>query len=138
MLLYFFNSNFFLQDASPILVLFLHPSFAAIKQKLSISFRDQIMTLFLGGAPTSIYHFFHSSVVHHISGTIHHVIIIFVRLVNDDISRNFFIFPKLWFFGLLCDERQKNDLKLPISVCHVVYFRNWRWYHWDFWYTDVK
>ena len=37
---------------------------------------------FLGGAPTSIYHFFRlpsvcPSVAHHISGTVHHVIIIF-------------------------------------------------------------
>ena len=37
--------------------------------------------LFLGGAPTSICHFFHPSVhpsvAHHISGTVHHLIIIF-------------------------------------------------------------
>ena len=37
--------------------------------------------IFLGGAPTSICHFFHPSVrlsvTHHISGTIHHLMIIF-------------------------------------------------------------
>ena len=37
--------------------------------------------VFLGGAPTSICHFFclsvHLSVTHHISGTVHHLVIIF-------------------------------------------------------------
>ena len=64
--------------------------------------------LFLGGAPTSICHFFclsispficlsvHPSVAQHISGTIHHVIIIFGTLMqSDDISRCFFHFFKI-------------------------------------------
>ena len=34
-----------------------------------------MLWLFLGGAPTSICYFFRPSVAHHISGTVHHLII---------------------------------------------------------------
>ena len=53
--------------------------------------------MFLGGAPTSVCHFFRfsmsvcPSVAHHISRTIHYLIIIFgTHVKNDDISRCFF------------------------------------------------
>ena len=32
----------------------------------------------------------------------------------------------------------KNDLKLPVSVCHALYLRNCRSYHQEFWYAGVK
>ena len=40
--------------------------------------------------------------LHHISGTVYHLIAIFGPPVqNDDISRCFFIFLEIWFFVLL-------------------------------------
>ena len=65
-----------------------------------------IWALFLGGAPTSICHFFPQSVhlsacpsvVRHISGTIHHLIIIFgTHMLNDDIVFFYFFF---WLLGV--------------------------------------
>ena len=45
-------------------------------------------------------HFFRPSVTHHISGTLHHLIIIFgTHLWNDYISWVFFIFLEFPFFG---------------------------------------
>ena len=45
----------------------------------------------------------------------------------------FFIFSKFWYFWFIFGKRLKKDLKLPISVCHALYIRNCRSYHWDFW-----
>ena len=61
------------------------------------SFISQMRKWFFGGAPTSVCNFFCPSVcpsvVYHISGTMHHLIIIFGRYMqNDAISRLFFIF----------------------------------------------
>ena len=44
----------------------------------------------------------------------------------------FFIFSKFWYFWFIFGKRLKKDLKLPISVCHALYLRNCRSYHWDF------
>ena len=52
------------------------------------------MSIFLVGHP-SLHAIFstHSSIMHHISGTVHHVVIIFgTHVQNDDISRRFFHF----------------------------------------------
>ena len=67
--------------------------------------------LFLDEAPTSICHFFHPSVrqtvrpsvhpsvAYYISGTVHHLIIIFsTHVYNDDISRLFFNFLEILIF----------------------------------------
>ena len=54
----------------------------------------------------------------------------------------FFIFPKILIFWVFRGggggKRGKNDLKLPISVCHALYLRNCRSYHLDVRYTRVK
>ena len=44
---------------------------------LWLNFSILFSHVFLGGAPTSICHFFHLSVAHHISWTVYHLIIIF-------------------------------------------------------------
>ena len=50
----------------------------------------------------------------------------------------FFFFKKYFsFFGFQVNKRVKSDLKLLISVCLALNFRNCRSY-WDFWYTGVK
>ena len=49
-----------------------------------------------------------------------------------------FIFSKFWFFGFFFGKTVKNDPKLPISVCHALYLRNCRSYHWDFLHIGVK
>ena len=59
----------------------------------------------------------------------------------NDISSNFFHFSKIlifWVFRVAGGERAKNDLRLPISVCHALYLRNWRSYHRDLWSIGVK
>ena len=74
------------------------------------------LTIFLVGAPTSICHFFHPSiylfvnlsvcpsVAHHISGTVNHVINVFVKHVyNNNISRCFFLFLTLHISGTVID-----------------------------------
>ena len=35
-------------------------------------------------------------------------------------------------------KRAKYNLKLPISVCHALYIRNYRSCHQGFWYAGVK
>ena len=44
---------------------------------------------------------------------------------------NFSIFQNIDFWGF-SGKRAKNEVKLPISVCFVLYFRNCRSYHQDF------
>ena len=88
--------------------------------------------LFLGGAPAAICHFFclsvclsvHlsvcPSVLHHISRTVHYLILIFgTDVQNDDISTGtFFIFLKFWFLGLLWG-RVKNSPKWKVKITSV-------------------
>ena len=88
--------------------------------------------IFLGGAPTSICHFFclsvhpsvHPSVAHHISGTVDHLTIIFgTHMQNDDISRAvFFVFSKFWFFRLLGGKKGKKQSKITkkFSLLHSI------------------
>ena len=59
-----------------------------------------------------------------ISGTIHHMTVIFGAHVQNDICTKFFHFSKFWFLGFLGGWRAKSDLKLPISVCLALYLRN--------------
>ena len=75
-----------------------------------------------------------------ISGTVSHIIVIFsTHVQKDDISSNVFQFFVIVLLGdFRGGKRGKNDLKLPISVCHALYLRNFRSYHGDFWYTGVK
>ena len=47
---------------------------------------------------------------------------------NGDNYSKFFHFSKSWFLGFYGGKRAKNDLKLPISVCFVLYLRNCRSY----------
>ena len=68
------------------------------------------------------------SVALHISGTMHHMMVIYVMLVyNNNISRYFFIFSKFWFSGLKKKSIQCSQ-----------YLRNWKSYDHDFWCTCVK
>ena len=70
---------------------------------LSIIPPDSIC-IFLDGAPTSVSLFLsiRPSVMHHFSGTVHHLIIILVHMCKMMISPGvFFISFKCWFFGLL-------------------------------------
>ena len=70
-------------------------------------FLRKILFTFLGGAPTSICHFFRLSVrpsvclsvAHQISGTIYHLIVIFgTHISNNGISRCFFHFLKILMY----------------------------------------
>ena len=90
----------------------------SLKNMESINFR------FLGGACTSICHFFRPSislsVAHHISGTVRHLIIIYGTLMlNDDISRHFFHFFKILIFwavrGVKGQKTAQNDKKFCLS-----------------------
>ena len=89
---------------------------------------------FLGGAPTSICHFFCSSVspfilpsmVHHISGTVHHLNLIFGTLAyNADICRCFFHFFKILIFqvvsGIKGQKMAQNDKNY---VSYTSYLKN--------------
>ena len=49
-----------------------------------------------------------------------------------------FLFFRFLGGGRGVGKTAKNGLKLPVSVCHALYLRNCRSYHWDFWYTGVK
>ena len=85
--------------------------------------------------------YFCLSVVHHISGTVHHVIIIFgTRVSNDNISRHLFFF--LQNFDLSGYQRvktAKNGSKMTKNyVRHAPYLRNHTSYDCHFWYTCVK
>ena len=75
------------------------------------------------------------SVVLDVSGTIHHMIVIYCTHVwNDNTSRYFFIFSKFCFFRLLGAKRAKKWAKMTKNfVCHVPYLRNHTSY--DHWYT---
>ena len=65
------------------------------------------------------------SVPLHISGTIHHMIVIYdANVSNDDISRCFFSILN-WFSGLSRGLKGKKWPKMTkIYVCHTWYFRN--------------
>ena len=79
----------------------------------------------------------------HIWVSIYHKMVLFVTQVeNDEISRFFFIFLKLWFSGLLRgggrgvigQKMTQNDKKF----CLALYLRNCASYDCGFWYTFVK
>ena len=83
------------------------------------------------------------SVAHHISGTVHHLIVIFgTQIQNGDISRFLFHFFKNFdFLGCYGGKRAKNNPKRKItitSICHAAYLRNGIAYDHDFWYACVK
>ena len=59
------------------------------------------------------------SVGHYISGTIHHVIIIFCTHVQNDIVRRFLIFKNFCFLGAL--KRAKNSPKWKIELTFVTH-----------------
>ena len=67
-----------------------------------------------------------TSVIHHISGTVHHLIIIFgTRKWNDDISRLFFIFFKILIFWAVREWKGKEWPKIKNNyICHALYLRN--------------
>ena len=121
----------------------------------------------VGGAPTSIYYFFcssiHQSFVHHISETIHHLIIIFgAHVWNDDISRLFFYFFEILIFWAVREVKgqkiAQNDKTLCLLcfishyplwkgkkcskmrknyVCHAPYLKKRTSYDFHLWYTCV-
>ena len=90
--------------------------------------------LFLGGAPTSICYFFHlsvclrPSVMHGISGTLQHMIMIFGTLskmmISSDVFFKFFYFLILIFLAVRRVKGQKiaqNEKQLHLS-CFLVWF----------------
>ena len=81
-----------------------------------------------------------TSVMHHVSGTGHHLIIIFgTRMQNDDVQVFFFIFSKLWFFGLLRGQKGKKWPKLKNNyIRHTPYLRNRTSSDHNFWHTYLK
>ena len=80
------------------------------------------------------------SVAVDISGTIYHMIVIYVTPVqNDDVSSVFFIFSKFWFFGLLRGLHIKNWSKMrKHSVFRPPYLRNYTSFDsWFFIYSTL-
>ena len=76
------------------------------------------------------------SIMLHISGTIHYMIVIYGRHVqNDDISRHFFFnFSKFWFSGLLVGWKGKKWPGMTKnSIRCAPYFRNHTSYDCHFW-----
>ena len=72
-----------------------------------------------------------------ISGTIHHLIIIFGTRVKWWYLQVFFSF--FWFFWLVGGKRAKKPkMKNKNCMCHVPYITNSVAYDHDFWYTCVK
>ena len=82
----------------------------------------------------------HPSVAHYIWGTVHHVIIIFVTHVQNDISWVFLIFFLILIFRAVMGAKgqkiaQNEKWKLHSSRA---YLRNSIAFDHDFWYTRVK
>ena len=112
-------------------------------------------SVFLGGAPSSMCQFpsvrpsvclsvrpsVRPSVTHHISRTVHHLMIVFITHVqNDDISRRLFHFCEIFIFWAV---RGVKGQKLPKMknhnyIRHVPNLRNSIANDHDFWYTCVK
>ena len=81
------------------------------------------------------------SVAYHISGTIHHLIIICgTHVLNDDISMQFFsFFLNFRFLGCYGGKRAKISPKWKNNyICHTSYVRNSTVFDYNFWYTFVK
>ena len=78
--------------------------------------------------------------MHHISGTVKHMITIFGTLaLNADISRVFFTFLKFSFLGLLGVKGQKLSKMKNNYIRHKSYLRTvYKAYNHDFQYTFVK
>ena len=80
------------------------------------------------------------SVLLHISGTIHHVMVIYgTHVYNDNISRIFFHFSKLWYLeslgwvkGQKMTQNNKN-FSVSLLISGTIHHMNC-----DFWYTWVK
>ena len=105
--------------------------------------------IFLVEAPTSIYHFFLSSVhlfigltlAHHISGTVHHLIIIlFTQVWNDNIFGFVFFFFLILVFQTVSGVKVQKMPKMKNNnyTCRMPYLRNSIAYDHDFWYTFVE
>ena len=109
---------------------------------------------YLGGAPTSIYHFFRLSVPLSVRLSVRPSVRRAPYLRNHAPSdHNFwytdvkwwylqvfsFTFLKFWFFGALGEERGKKWPKMKNNyIRYVPYLRNSIAYDHDFWYTCVK
>ena len=79
------------------------------------------------------------SVTHHMSGTVHHLIIIFGTHVWNDISRLFFHFFEILIFQAVRGVTAKNSPKWKISyICHVAYLRDSTAFDYDFSYNCVE
>ena len=102
---------------------------------------------FLGGAPTSISHFFRPSVLPSVrpsvtpcnSWTKYDMSMIFgTHVQNHNISaRDFSFFKNFDFSGHKWGKRGKNGPKWAKSLSGI-YLRNKMWYDCDFWYTSTK
>ena len=84
-----------------------------------------------------------TSVTHHISGTVHHLIIIFGTHFKMMISPGlfFFIFSKFWFFRVLGELKGKNSPKWEITIASVTDHISGTIHHLsdhNFWYTYAK
>ena len=78
------------------------------------------------------------STVPYISGTTHHMILIFgthKRIISPGFFSHFF---QILIVGVNSGKRAKNDPWLPISSCPTLYLKNCRSYRQDFCYTGVK
>ena len=84
------------------------------------------MSFFLSVCP-SIHPSIHPSVAYHISGTVHHLIIIFGTHVNWCYLQEFFSFS-FWFFGLFC-KKQKISPKWKIKITSVTCYISGTVYH---------
>ena len=77
----------------------------------------------------------------HISVRVRHIIMIFGTLVlNDDISRKFFRFFKVFIFRAVrrVTGQKIAQMKNTNFICHAPYFRNSIVYDHGFRYTCVK
>ena len=82
---------------------------------------------FLGVTPTSMCHFFHPSVVHHFSGTIHHLIIIFGTRVKWWYLQDFFFhFYEILIFWA---GRGVKGPKWKITITSVMHHISGTLYH---------
>ena len=82
-----------------------------------------------------------TSIMHHISGTVWHIVIIFGNYCKMMISPGmFFIFAKFWFFGLLQGVKEQKTVQNDKKFCpsHAPYLRNHTSYDFHLWYTCVK
>ena len=78
------------------------------------------------------------SVAHHISGTVHHLVIILVHMCKMMISPGVFCFFS--FFFSFWDKRAKNGPKCKVTITYITHHISGTvcQYDHDFWYTCVK